>query len=169
MKSSALEQRIRDRLSTDWMTPSEQQVWEQLHRFDGPPHRVVNIFGPSGSGKSFLGWLMERERYATYGHWASQPKPVLPRLVLDSAYTDQASTRALRPLVDEYGIHQIILLSRHRVDERAMPVFELQITADDLECVCGNLYRYLDLIVPASRGYRNYHDAITAILEKETP
>lgn len=167
MKLFTLQQRIRDRLSTDWLTPSEQHVWEQLHRFDGPPHRVVNVYGPPGSGKSFLGWLMERERYATYGFWANRPKPILPRLVLDNARTDRASTRALRPQVDEQGIRQIILLSRLRVDEQAMPAFELRITEDDLEYLRGNLYRHMDLILPETEGYRNYHDAIEAVLKRE--
>ena len=53
-----------------------------------PPHRIVNVYGSPGSGKSFLGWLMERERYATYCLWSQQRQPAHPRLALDNAYTD---------------------------------------------------------------------------------
>lgn len=166
MRLATLKQRIRDRLSPDWLTPSEQIVWEQLHRFDGPPHRVINIYGPLGSGKSFLGWLMEREGYATYGFWASRPQPMHPRLVLDNAQTDRASTRNIRPLVEQLGILQIILLSRQQVDEPAMPTFALPVTLDDIEHLQANLFRYLDITIPEASAYHNYHEAIETVLNR---
>jgi hypothetical protein len=86
--------------------------------------------------------------------------------VLDNAATDQAATRELRPLVDELGVRQIILLSRRRVDERAMPAFELQVTSNDLEHLRGNLYRYLNYVLPDVQDCRNYHEAIDALLKK---
>ena len=94
---TGFEERLRDRISVEWLTPSQQRVWDDIHRFDGPPHLVVNIFGAEGSGKTFLGWLMERERYATYGEWAVPSQPVLPRLVLDNAATDRLAARVARP------------------------------------------------------------------------
>lgn len=165
----SLNARIRDHLSLDWLTPSELSIWEQLHHFAGPPHRIVNVYGAPGSGKTFLGWLMHREGYATYGVWSRRPKPVHARLVLDNAATDQAGTRALRPLVDELGVRQMILLSRRRVDEPAMPAFELQVTPDDLEHLRGNLYRQLDYVLPDVQGCRSYHEAIAAFLKKSVP
>jgi hypothetical protein len=165
----SLNARIRDHLSVDWLTPSELAVWEALHRFEGPPHRIVNVYGPPGSGKSFLGWLMQREGYATYGFWSKQPQPIHPRLALDNAATDQAATRAQRPRVAALGVRQIILLSRRRVDEPAMPAFELRVTPDDLEQLRGNLYRYLDYILPDVQACRSYHEAIAALLNKSVP
>lgn len=164
----SLNARIRDHLSLDWLTPSERAIWDELHRFDGPPHRIVNVYGAPGSGKTFLGWLMHREGYATYGVWSRQPQPIHARLVLDNAATDQAATRAIRPLVDELGVRQIILLSRRRVDEEAMPKFEIQVTLDDLEHLRGDLYRYLDYVLPDVQSCRSYHEAIAAYLKKST-
>ena len=167
MKVSTLNQRIRARLSPDWLTPSQRAVWEQLHLFNGPPHQVVNVYGVRGSGKSFLGWLLEREQYATYSLWSEQPQPVLPRLTLDNAPPDRASSRATRPLVTELNITQIILLSRQRVDEQAMPAFQLQITLEDMEYFRANLYRYLNIIIPESDKLNNYRSAIEAYCRKE--
>ncbi|MDL1891182.1 hypothetical protein FBQ96_16720 [Nitrospirales bacterium NOB] len=165
----SLNARIRDHLSLDWLTPSEQAIWDQIHLFEGPPHRIINIYGVPGSGKTFLGWLMQREGYATYGLWSSRPSPVHARLTLDNSPTSQAAARDLRPLVDELGVRQIILLSRRRVDEPAMPAFELQVTPDDLEHLRGNLYRHLDYILPDVQDCRSYHEAIAAFLKKSVP
>jgi hypothetical protein len=165
----SLNARIRDHLRIDWLTPSEMAIWEQIHRFDGPPHRIINVYGAPGSGKTFLGWLMRREGYATYGLWSKPPNPIHARLVLDNAATDKDATRALRPLVDELGIRQIILLSRRPVDEEAMPKFEIQVTPDDLEHLRGNLYRHLDYVLSDVQGCRSYHEAIAAYLKKSVP
>lgn len=146
--NESLTARIRDRLGVNWLTPSQKQVWEQVQRFDGPLHRVINIYGASGTGKTFLGWLMERLNYATYSTWMSPSKPLLPRLVLDDMVPDRSFTRSFRSLVDQYRIQQLILLSRNRVDELAMPAFEVRITEDDMEVFRANFYRYLDIVVP---------------------
>jgi len=157
-----LNTRIRDRLSPDWLTPSQVEVWDALHRFDGPPHRVVCVYGAEGTGKTFLAWLLEREKYSTYGLWSNPPRPVLPRLTLDNALPDRLVTRDVRPLVDQLGLRQILLFSRFKVDEPFMPAFELRVTSDDLECFRANLFRHLRIIVPEG-DYRNYSDALELI------
>ena len=157
--SDILEARIRERLDIKWLTPSQQTVWEAIQRFDGLPHRVINIYGPEGTGKTFMGWFLERMNHSTYRIWPDMQKPLLPRLTLDDALSDRATTRDVRPLVDRYGIQQIILLSRTQVDERAMPTFELRVTGDDLESFRANLYRHLQIILP-EEDHRNYKAAL---------
>jgi hypothetical protein len=155
----SLNVRIRDRLSQDWLTSSQRLVWQAIRSFDGPVHRVINIYGAEGTGKTFLGWLLEREQYSSYAIWSEIPKPVLPRLTLDDAIPDRLETRAMRPLVDKLGIKQIILLSRSRVDEPDMPAFELHVTEDDLERFRANLYRYLSQVLPEG-NFRNYKSGL---------
>ncbi len=142
-----LNARIRDRLALDWLTPSQKAIWELIQRYDGPPHRVINIFGSEGTGKTFLGWFMERQGYATYGLWGASPKPTYPRLALDDASAERSAAREVRPWVEHLGIKQIILLTRFRVDEQAMPAFELRVTDEDLAVCRANLYRHLHLVV----------------------
>ena len=114
--SDILEARIRDGLDIKWLTPSQQTVWEAIQRFDGLPHRVINIYGPEGTGKTFMGWFLECMNHSTYRIWPDMQKPLLPRLTLDDALSDRATTRDVRPLVDRYGIQQIILLSRRYLE-----------------------------------------------------
>lgn len=160
--SDTLKMRIHDWLNVNWLTPSQKQVWEAIQRFDGAPHRVINIYGSEGTGKTFMGWLFERLSYSTYLVWPDIQKPLLPRLTIDDIVPDRPTTRNIRPLVDKYGIQQIILLSRTRVDERVMPAFELRVTEDDMEAFRANLYRYLQIIVP-EEDQRNYKEALETL------
>ena len=150
----AISARIRDRASIDWMTPSQKAVWNFVNEFDGPPHRVINIFGFEGTGKTFLGWLMERENYATYMLWNQTPKPQFPRLVIDNARSDRTSTRGIRPLVDTLNLKQIILISRARIEEPAVPAFELRVLDKDVEALKANLFRHLRIVAPEG-SFRN--------------
>ena len=161
--SNTLKARIRDRLDAKWLTPSQKTVWEAIQRFDGAPHRVINIYGAEGTGKTFMGWFLERMNHSTYYIWPDMQKPLLPRLTLDDVLPDRMTTRNVRPLVDKYGIQQIILLSRTRVDEHAMPTFELHATEDDLESFRANLYRHLQITLP-EEDYRNYKTALETLL-----
>ena len=58
--NNAFQSRIYDRADASWFTPSQKHVWESLQRFDGPPYRVINVYGTEGTGKTFLGKLLER-------------------------------------------------------------------------------------------------------------
>ena len=157
-----LNARIHDRLALDWLTPSQKAIWEIIQRYDGPPHRVINIYGSEGTGKTFLGWFMERQGYATYGLWGTTPQPTHPRLVLDDASTERSAARDVRPWVERLAIKQIILLTRFRVDEQAMPAFELYVTDEDLAVCRANLYRHLRLVVPEG-AQRNYKAMLSAL------
>ena len=159
---STFNARLRDRLSLPWLTPSEAKVWEQILQFDAPPHRVINVYGVEGSGKTFLGWVMEQEKYASYSTWGENLAPTLTRLVIDDAPSDKTTSRTLRPMVEKLGIKQIILLTLARVDERAMPAFELKVDAQDLEHFGANLFRYMHLTIPEG-AFRNYKSVVTIL------
>jgi hypothetical protein len=161
--SNTVETRIRDRLDDKWLTPSQKAVWEAIQRFDGPPYRVINIYGTEGTGKTFMGWFLERINYSAYSMRPEMSKPLLSRLTLDNVLSDRITTRELRPLVEKYDLLQIILLTRIRVDERAMPTFELRMTEVDLASFRANLYRHLQLTIP-EEDYRNYKIALDRLL-----
>jgi len=156
---STFNARLKDRLSLPWLTPSEAAVWDQIQQFDAPPHRVINIYGVEGTGKTFLGWVMEREKYASYSIWGETVQPTLPRLVVDDAPSDKSSSREFRPMIESLGVKQIILLTRARVDERALPAFELKVDKQDLEHFGANLFRYLHLTMPEG-VFRDYKSLV---------
>lgn len=157
-----LNARIRDRMAIEWLTPSETAIWELIQRYDGPPHRVINVYGGEGTGKTFLGWFMERQGYASYSLWGESPRPTAPRLVIDDALAERSAAREIRPWIDRLGIRQIILLTRFRVDEAAMPAFEIKVTDDDLSVCRANLFRHLRLMI-SDETQRNYKALLNTI------
>ena len=74
----------------------------------------------------------------------------------------------MRPKFDELGVLQVILLSRHRVDDKAMPIFELRVTAYDLEYFRATLYRQLGITLPEEEGVLDYATAINNYLRRES-
>src|SRR5437763_6537342 len=145
--SDILEARIRDRLDIKWLTPSQQTVWEAIQHFDGLPHRVINIYGPEGTGKTFMGWFLERMNHSTYRLWPNMQKPLLPRLTLDDALSDRATPRDVRPLLGIYGSEPISFLFRSRVEERSMQTFESSVIGDGRECCRTTLSRHSQIIL----------------------
>lgn len=57
---------IKTNLTENWLTDSQRKVWMQLSKFMEPPYYVVNIYGVSGTGKTFLGWLLQKQGRAIY-------------------------------------------------------------------------------------------------------
>lgn len=161
--NNALQSRIFDRADFDWLTPSQQYIWESLQRFDGPPYRVINVYGAEGTGKTFLGKLLERRNHATYRVWPDTQPPLLSRLTLDDIVPSRTNTRNIRPLVDKYQIRQIILLSNLRVDEPDMPTFELQVTETDIDWVRARLFQHLNITIPEEH-FPNYKLALASLV-----
>lgn len=138
-------ERILDRCDVSWLTPSEKAVWDAMHQFDGPPHRVVNLFGGEGTGKTFIARLMERTGYASYLKWPEQHHPQFQRIVLDGFLPDRDLARDVRPWVDRYAIRQIILVTRLPIPEPHMPGFGLEVTATDMQRFRATIWQRLNI------------------------
>jgi hypothetical protein len=155
----SITQQLKDRLIFEMLTPNQMAARIWLENMDFPPHRVINLYGPKGSGKTFLSYLLQREGYATAFDYGAAYKPVLPRLLIDKAPSDTEATRALRPLAQTLSVKQIILLSRNKVQEPSLPAFEMIINDEDREKVISNLYRHLKLVVEDGH-YSNYFEIL---------
>src|SRR6266540_4069499 len=56
---------IKAACTIDWLTPSQMQTWHELQNRLALGE-VVNLHGPIGSGKTFLAWLLVKQRNAVY-------------------------------------------------------------------------------------------------------
>ena len=90
---------IKKELEESWLTYSQEVVWNKYLKLMEPPYYVVNIFGGSGTGKTFIGWLLEKKGYAKYVDVAEIDWEKLEgnkRIVLDRYDVSRRSLRTLR-------------------------------------------------------------------------
>ncbi len=142
--------RIRTGINETWLTDSQKKVWIQLNKLMGPPYYVVNIYGVTGSGKTFLSWLLQKQGRAVYADegerdwtaWRGQPL-----VVLDGYDSSRQAVRSLQAQLQLSNIGQVIILTRQKAQDD-IPCLHLTVTDKDIQIAKGNLYRELNLIVP---------------------
>jgi hypothetical protein len=142
-----VENRIKALSDTSWLFPSQAAVYQELLPFLGGLHRVVNLYGLQGTGKTFLGRILCKENHAEYVAFPDLLRPADRPLVIDNAPFERTAVRGMRNQMRKFDLQQVILVTRYRVED-AVPAFALSITPDDIRCFRANLFRYLDLRLP---------------------
>lgn len=158
---------IKKRFNEDWLTKSQEQVWNQYLKIMEPPAYVVNIYGPKGSGKTFLGWLMEKKGYGRYVIAFDIDWDALEgedRVILDQYDVSRRSLRSLRSLIKNRGIKQAVVLSRGKAQDD-IPCLELTVNQEDINIVKANLYRELEIVVPGET-HNNLADCFMHLEER---
>jgi hypothetical protein len=56
---------IKTACTLEWLTPSQAQAWGKLQQYLSL-NEVINLYGPPGSGKTFIAWLLVKQGVATY-------------------------------------------------------------------------------------------------------
>jgi hypothetical protein len=131
--------RIRQRVSVDWLTPNQRTAYErlreQLEFLD-----EVNLWGAHGTGKTFIGWVLDRQGLAAYAARSESVEPAsVTRVVLvDNSDWRRRAVRDALHRCREYGYGKVVLISTEPVQEQMASV-ELRLTADDLQAVAENL------------------------------
>lgn len=153
--------RIRNNMSESWLTDSQSAVWTQLKKLMGPPYYVVDIYGAAGTGKTFLGWLLEKQGLAIYARadeapWQSWQGQSL--VVLDDHDSSRRAVRSLRSQLQLWGIGQAIVLTRQRAQDD-IPCLHLAVTERDIQIAKATLYRELEVVIPEG-DHRNLWDCL---------
>jgi hypothetical protein len=117
---------IKERADEHWLTDSQRQVYEcLLSRWKSA--QFVNLYGPSGGGKTFIARLLAKKHGYAYMHDLEQAPPNAAEVILDNA----EYTRMLRPLARSRGLGRVLLVTRTPVHE-AMPKLSLELTDRDV-------------------------------------
>lgn len=130
-----------------WLFPSQTAVYQEMLPFLGSIHRIINLYGAQGTGKTFLAHVLCKEGQVEY-----VPSPELIQLashplVIDNAPFERTAARSMRNQMRRHNLQQVILITRYRVEDD-VPAFALKLTTEDVDCFRANLFRYLDLRLP---------------------
>jgi hypothetical protein len=141
------ENRIKILADRSWLMPSQSTVYQEVIPFLGEFHRVINLYGLQGVGKTFLTHILCKEGLVDY-----VPSPDLMRsaehpLVVDNAPFERTAVRGMRNQARRYDLSQVVLVTRYRAED-SIPAFSLEITPDDIRVFRANLFRHLELRLP---------------------
>lgn len=135
-----LQAQLEAQASLEWLTDTQHKILADLQTLLKYPN-IVNLWGPAGSGKTFLGqaWIRARPQAQYAAGW---PTPIgrPPRLlIVDHLVADAATLHRLIADLQLYAISSAILISR-RPNELHLPTVEMPPpTAGDFDIVYRNL------------------------------
>jgi hypothetical protein len=139
-----LENQIKLLADISWFTPSQQDLYNNLIPFLSSFHKVINIYGLQGVGKTFFAHVLCKAKLVDFISSPDQLRPANLPLAIDNANFDRMAVRGIRNEARRFEIKQVILITRYRAED-SIPVFALELLPKDLEVFRSNLFRNLNL------------------------
>jgi ABC-type cobalamin/Fe3+-siderophores transport system ATPase subunit len=148
---------IKEKSTSDWLTHSQREVYTQISvRYQ--THKVINLYGSDGVGKTFIRWICCKELNFPQATDISDLKNV-DTVILDNFQPSRSQSRALRPLMQQNNIERIIVLTRQKIPDDIIHI-ELDLDIDDVREFRHNLYMYLNIQYQDDVFHTNLHDMI---------
>lgn len=98
------------------LNSNQQMVLEKLESLNDV--QLVNIYGPSGVGKTHLGWALARGRESwSYRPWVPTTPVEVDNIVIDNVTPERVASRRVRELVNFDDVDLAVALSRKSVPE----------------------------------------------------
>ena len=133
---------IKTHAALGWMTPSQRQALEAIQNLLRS-YRVINLYGPRGCGKTFLGWMCHRESIGIH-----LPHPSLLQrhtstlssscVIIDNVQSSRHGFRQILKEVQILSIPNLIVISQNPIKEQIAGI-ELHCTEHDYELAIHNL------------------------------
>jgi hypothetical protein len=142
-----VENRIKVLADAPWFFPSQAAVYQELLPFLGRLHRIINLYGLQGAGKTFLAHVLCKENRVEYVSSPELLRSVGRPLAVDNASFERTAVRGMRNQMRRFDLQQVILVTRYRVED-SVPAFALTLMREDVHCFRANLFRHLDLRLP---------------------
>lgn len=153
--------RIRQSADSTWLTPSQQRaqnaLLERLKFLD-----EVNVWGHPGTGKTFLGWMLQKQRVAEYVPSAEQIRQasLFHTIIVDNVGWRRKEVRDIVYLVRLSGYRRVVLITQEPVQEH-MATVEVLLNHEDVERVIANLYRIR--VTPLNNAPQTLWDLVSPI------
>lgn len=136
--------RLKAEAAETMLTPSQRLVLTELEKRWQFPDRL-NLCGPPGSGKTFLGWVMARQSQASF--YASprafeQAQPPYPAgIIIDNAPSEEKEVRRLLSKLQLHQVRRTLFITSSPI-RLGWPIMELPLpTAEDIAVICENCSR----------------------------
>lgn len=104
--------KVKNKSEREWLTPSQQRAFNIIKK-KSSNHRIVNIFGKEGVGKTFLGWILEKEGVSKYFvDSESVEDPNSETITVDNFPPNRSDHRDFRRRMGLMGIRKAILITK---------------------------------------------------------
>lgn len=152
---------IKDQCLRQYATPAQEQIFEMiLNKFK--TQKIVNVYGSTGVGKTFLGWLLERHGYGKYCVNREELDGLQKEckwVILDNGPISREESRALRVVLLDKSIKQMVVLTNKPIDEE-IPKLQLCFGTEEREKFKQNLYLICNIQVLNEEDDSNMHELI---------
>ena len=139
-----LTNRLKAQASPEMLTPSQSVALVDLEKRWQFPDRV-NLCGPAGAGKTFLGWVLTRQyeaRFFASPHALKQEQELYPRqIIVDNAPSEEKNLRHLLAELQLRQVRNAVLISQNP-NNLGLPIVTLPSpTQKDIAKIYENLNR----------------------------
>lgn len=134
--------RLKAQVNSTMLTYSQEVAFVELSKRWSFPDRI-NLCGPQGSGKTFLGWVMARHYsasfYASPQVFAQDLPLYTPEFIIDNAPTEEKQLRRLLSEIQLRQTHKVLLITQRPI-KIGFPVITLPLpTEADITKIYENL------------------------------
>lgn len=137
---------IKTKLNKDWLTVSQGKAFSQCKEFLNSHYKLINLYGKEGTGKTFIGWVLNKEKIGKYYSNVNKVEDNQKSIIIDNCDYNRQFARNLRNKLRLKKINHSLLITRYRVEDD-IPAFCLNITEDDINIFKHNLFIYLNMKV----------------------
>jgi len=106
----------------DWLTESQKIVFGKI--IDNKVYNFINVYGNSGTGKTFLGWVLQKNGYASYFVDKDEITDKCNIAVIDNGSNSREGYREILRIMELNKIKICIYLTKNKVDDK---VFSLKL------------------------------------------
>ncbi|HHW40995.1 MAG TPA: hypothetical protein GXX19_07590 [Syntrophomonadaceae bacterium] len=131
-----LHNKVKESATFQLLSPNQRAAFSFLQKAVRYANRL-NLYGESGVGKTFVGWVLARELGALYLPDPSGKMEKAEIIVIDDAPFTRMQSRILYGEALEYA-NSVILLSREPINDHIVQV-QLSLTAEDLAFVAETI------------------------------
>jgi len=128
--------RIKDICSTNWLTTNEERAYKQIKNWLlRPGLTFIYLYGYHGTGKTFLGWLLLKEKIAQY---FANPKsclqnaPIYNPVFVDNLGIEKSNFREIMRSLEIAGIKKAVIVGIYPIQED-IPKVNLALDVNDLK------------------------------------